>query len=120
PDVISRVLRSKFTPSAVRKLEQDSKMEKRNNPDCQRLQRLPCPDSTEETETGLVPSSGNIVASQLPAKQNVTPALQEQPGAKAETDMRDDIEMEEEWDGAILTEEELEKIAQTLKEKPSL
>ncbi len=74
--------------------------------------------AVRETDTGLVSSSGNIVPSQLSAEQKVTPALQEQPDSTAEMDMRD-IELEEEWDGVILTEEELEHIAQTLKKKPS-
>uniref|UniRef100_A0A8C2IUY0 Neugrin n=1 Tax=Cyprinus carpio TaxID=7962 RepID=A0A8C2IUY0_CYPCA len=75
--------------------------------------------AAREAETGLVSSSGNIVPSQLSAEQKVTPALQEQPDCKAEMDMRGDIELEEEWDGVILTEEELEHIKPTLKEKPS-
>lgn len=75
--------------------------------------------AVRKTDTRLVPSSGNIVPSQLSAEQKVTPALQEQPESTAETGMRDDIELEEEWDGVILTEEELEHIAQTLKKKPS-
>lgn len=76
--------------------------------------------AVRETDTGLLPSSGNIVPSQLSAEQKVTPALQEQPDSTAEMDMRDDIEIEEEWDGVILTEEELEHISKTLKKKPSL
>ncbi|XP_073674684.1 neugrin isoform X2 [Garra rufa] len=142
PDVISRVLRSKFTPSAVRKLKQDAKVLANTGPQPQslrdgkteqpRLPKTPTPAilpsgstgalttlstgalTVRETETGLLPSSGNIVAS-----QKMTPALQEHPDSTAEMDMRDDIELEEEWDGVILTEEELENIAQTLKEKPS-
>ncbi|KAK2898577.1 hypothetical protein Q8A67_009995 [Cirrhinus molitorella] len=140
PDVISRVLRSKFIPSAVRKLKQDSKVLTSAGPQSlsdgkteqSRLPKTLTPAilpsgntgaltalsagalALRETETGLVPSSGNIVASQLSAEQKVTPALQEQPDFTV-----DDIELEEKWDGVILTEEELEDIAQTLKEKPS-
>lgn len=137
PDVISRVLRSKFTSSAVRKLRQDSKVlastgaqslrdgktEQSRLPKTATPAILPSGNTgalaVRETDTGLVSSSGNIVPSQLSAEQKVTPALQEQPDSTAEMDMRDDIELEEEWDGVILTEEELEHIAQTLKKKPS-
>lgn len=148
PDVISRVLRNKFTPSAVRKLKQDSKVLASTGPQSlrdgkteqSRLSKTATPATpavlpsgstgaltalstaalaVRESDTGLVPSSGNIVPSQLSAEQKVTPALQEQPDSTAEMDMRDDIELEEEWDGVILTEEELEHIAKTLKKKPS-
>lgn len=145
PDVVSRVLRGKFTPSAVRKLKQDSKVLASTGPQSlrdgkteqYRLSKTATPAilpsgntgaltaqstgtlAVRETDTGLVPSGGNIVPSQLSAEQKVTPALQEQPDSTAEMDMRDDIELEEEWDGVILTEEELEHIAKTLKKKPS-
>ncbi|XP_016087258.1 neugrin [Sinocyclocheilus grahami] len=145
PDDISRVLRSKFTPSAVRKLKQDTKVLANSGPQSLRdgkteQSRLPktatpavLPSgntgaltglstgalAVRKTDTGLMPSSGNIVPSQLSAEQKVTPALHEQPDSTSEMDMRDDIELEEEWDEVILTEEELEHIAQTLKEKPS-
>lgn len=81
--------------------------------------------AVREGETGLTPSGGNIVPSQvLSAVHKLTPALQEQPDPTAKMDMRDDIELEEEeeeeeWDGVILTEEELEHIAQTLQKKTS-
>lgn len=136
PDVISRVLRSKFTPSADRKLKQDSKVLASSGQQSLRDGKteqsvLPSGNTgaltalstgalaVREADTGLVPSSGYIVPSQLSAEQKVTPALQEQPDCKAEMDMRGDIELEEEWDGVILTEEELEHIKPTLKEKPS-
>lgn len=73
-------------------------------------------------ETGLAPSGGNIVPSQvLSAVHKLTPALHEQTDSTVRMDMRDDIELEEEeeWDGVILTEEELEQIAQTLQSNPS-
>ncbi|KTG45845.1 hypothetical protein cypCar_00001165 [Cyprinus carpio] len=136
PDVISRVLRSKFTPSADRKLKQDSKVLASSGQQSLRDAKteqsvLPSGNTgaltalstgalaVREADTGLVPSSGYIVPSQLSAEQKVTPALQVQPDSEAEVDIRDDtVELEEEWDGVILTEEELEHIAQTLKEKP--
>ncbi|XP_016372604.1 neugrin isoform X2 [Sinocyclocheilus rhinocerous] len=145
PDVIFRVLRSKYTSSAVRKLKQDSKVLASTGPQSlrdgkteqTRLPKTAAPAillsgntgaltalstgalAVREAETGLMSSSGNIVPSQLSAEQKVTPALQEQPDCKAEMDTRGDIELEEEWDGVILKEEELEHLAQTLKEKPS-
>jgi len=76
-----------------------------------------------EGKTGLTPSGGNAVPSQvLSAVHKQTPALQEQTDSSAKMGMRDDIEFEEEeeeWDGVILTEEELEHIAQTLLKTPS-
>lgn len=79
--------------------------------------------AVREGETGLTPSGGNVVPSQaLSAVHKLTPALQEQPDSTATMDMRDDIELEEEeeeWDGVILTEEELEHIAQTLQKNTS-
>ncbi|XP_026126035.1 neugrin-like [Carassius auratus] len=136
PDVISRVLRSKFTPSAVRKLKQDWKVSASSGPQFLRDGKteqsvLPSGNTgaltalstgaltVRETDTGLVPSSGNILPSQLSTEHKVTSTLHQQPDSKAEVDMSDETELEEEWDGVILTEEELEHIAQTLKEKPS-
>uniref|UniRef100_A0A672PL86 Neugrin n=1 Tax=Sinocyclocheilus grahami TaxID=75366 RepID=A0A672PL86_SINGR len=120
PDVIFRVLRSKYTPSAVRKLPKTAAPAILLSGNTGALTALSTGAlAVREAETGLMSSSGNIVPSQLSAEQKVTPALQEQPDCKAEMDMRGDIELEEEWDGVILTEEELEHITQTLKEKPS-
>ncbi|KAK9970544.1 hypothetical protein ABG768_026480 [Culter alburnus] len=148
PDVISKVLRSKFTPTAVRKLKQDSKVLastgqqslRDGKTEQSRLPKSASPAilSSGETgalttqsktalavrdgETGLAPSGGNIVPSAvLSAVHKLTPALQEQPDSTARLGMRDDIELEEEeeWDGVILTEEELEHIAQTLQTNPS-
>ncbi|XP_043102478.1 neugrin isoform X2 [Puntigrus tetrazona] len=141
PDVISRVLRGKFVPSAVRKLKQDSKVLANTAPQFLRdgkteqsgLSKTSAPAilssgntgaltarstgalALRDTDTRLVPSSGSVLPSQLSA----TPALQEQPDSAADMDMRDDSESDEEWDGVILTEEELEHFVQTLKEKPS-
>jgi len=79
--------------------------------------------AVREGETGLTPSGGNAVPSQvLSAVHRQTPALQEQNDSSEKMGMRDDIEFEEEeeeWDGVILTEEELEHIAQTLLKTPS-
>ncbi|XP_056117099.1 neugrin [Rhinichthys klamathensis goyatoka] len=149
PDVISKVLRSKFTPTVVRKLKQDSKVLvstgqqslRDGKTEQSRLPKSATPAilssgktgalttlsktalAVREGETGLTPSGGNVVPSQvLSAVHKLTPALQEQPDSTAKMDMRDDIELEEEeeeWDGVILTEEELEHIAQTLQKTPS-
>ncbi|XP_077079135.1 neugrin [Siphateles boraxobius] len=150
PDVISKVLRSKFTPTAVRKLKQDSKVLVstgqqsliEGKTDQSRLPKSATPAilSSGKTgalttqsktahavrggETGLTPSGGNVVPSQVQsAVHKLTPALQEQPDSTVKMDMRDDTELEEEeeeeWDGVILTEEELEHIAQTLQKTPS-
>ncbi|XP_059379338.1 uncharacterized protein LOC132114954 [Carassius carassius] len=133
PDVIFRVFCSKFTPTAVGKLKQDLKVLASTGPQSlrdgkteqTRLPKTASPaillsvNTLREAETGLMSSSGNIVPSQLSAEPKVTPALQEQSDYKAEMDMRGDIEFDLEWDGVILTEEELEHIEQTLKEKPS-
>nr|XP_055024765.1 neugrin isoform X1 [Misgurnus anguillicaudatus] len=156
PDVISRVLRGKFTPTTERKLKQDSKV----LPSTGQLSlwdgkakqaRLPAsavsaapallsPGNTGDLatlssralavkgETGLMPSGGNVpsisrVTSRLSAVQKMTPNLKDSHKSLHETnemDVGDDEEeLEEEWDGVILTEEELEKIAQTLSEKLS-
>lgn len=152
PDVISKVLRSKFTPTTVRKLKQDSKVLantgqlslREGKTEQSRLPKSAAPAilssgrtgalttqsktalAVREGETGLTPSGGNVVPSQvLSAVHKLTPALQEQLDSTAKMDMRDDIELEEEeeeeeeWDGVILTEEELEHITQTLQKKPS-
>ncbi|KAK7135829.1 hypothetical protein R3I94_014488 [Phoxinus phoxinus] len=150
PDVISKVLRSKFTPTVDRKLKQDSKVLvstgqqslRDGKTEQSRLPKSAAPAilssgktgalttqsrtalAVREGETGLTPSGGNIVPSQvLSAVHKLTPALQEQPDSTAKMDMGDDIELEEEeeeeWDGVILTEEELEHIAQTLQKYPS-
>ncbi|XP_051524711.1 neugrin-like [Myxocyprinus asiaticus] len=154
-DVISRVLRSKFTPTTERKLQQDSKVlpsigQLSFRDDKAGQSRLPLPKnatpailtsgntgalttlsngalSVKEGETGLMPSGGNVpsvsrVTSQLSATQKLTPILQEKPDSLQKTtemDVRDDTELEDEWDGVILTEEDLEQIMQTLQEKPS-
>ncbi|XP_067269877.1 neugrin [Pseudorasbora parva] len=141
PDVISKVLRSKFTPTAVRKLKQDSNVLastgqlslREGKTEHQPLATLSLGKTgalttqsktalaVREGETGMAPSSGNVVPSQvLSVVHKLTPALQEQPDSTTKMDMRDiAFEEEEEWDGVILTEEELEHITQTLQKTPS-
>ncbi|KAI7797836.1 neugrin [Triplophysa rosa] len=154
-DVISRVLRGKFTPTPERKLNQDSKVLPTTGQLSLRdgkpeQSRLPLTDRTTpamlspgntgalatlsnralplKDETGLMPSGGNIpsisiVTSRHSTVQKATSNLQDLHDSLQktfETDAGDDIKLEEEWDGVILTEEELERFAQTVQEKPSL
>lgn len=147
-DVISRVLRGKFTPTPERKFKQDSKVLSLRDGKSEQS-RLPLTDSTapallspgntaalatlsnralavKKDETRLMPSGGNVpsvstITSRLSAVQKATPDLQDSPDSlrKAfETDVGDDLELEEEWDGVVLTEEELEQIAQTAQPSP--
>nr|AAI52587.1 Si:ch211-199o1.5 protein [Danio rerio] len=141
PDVISRVLRSTFTPPAARKLKQDAKVSPSSGPqylkdgkaEQSRLQKsltpsalLPSANTSHSAlktldtkQTGLTPSAGHITLSKQTAVLNVAPEYQDRLESKGEMDVNDDVEFEEEWDGVILTDEELEKITQTLHEKPS-
>lgn len=154
-DVISRVLRGKFTPTTERKLKQDSKvLPSTGQPSLwdgkTKQARLPSTVSTAPAllspgntgdlatlsdralavkgETGLMPSGGNVpsvskVTSRLSTVQKITPNLEDSHNSLQETfdmDVSDgEEELEEEWDGVILNEEELEQIAQTLSEKLS-
>ncbi|XP_056629345.1 neugrin [Triplophysa dalaica] len=81
----------------------------------------------KKDETGLMPSGGNIpsistVTSRLSTVQKATSNLQDLDDSLQktfETDAGDEIKLEEEWDGVVLTEEELERIALTVPGKPS-
>lgn len=149
-DVISRVLRGKFTPTPERKFKQDSKVLpctghlslRDGKPEQSRLPltgsaapaMLP-PGNTAAlatlsnkalaySETGLMPSGGNIpsvsTATSRLSVEKVTPNLQDLPLQKTfKTDMGDNTELEDEWDGDVLTEEDLDRIAQTVQKKPS-
>lgn len=74
-----------------------------------------------------MPSGGNIpsisiVTSRLSTVQKAACNLQDLDDSLQktfETDAGDEIKLEEEWDGVVLTEEELERIAQKVQGKPS-
>ncbi|XP_056320352.1 neugrin [Danio aesculapii] len=141
PDVISRVLRSTFTPPEARKLKQDAKVSpssgqqylRDGKTEQSRLQKSLAPsallssanssDSALETldtnRTGLVPSAGHITLSKPTAVLKVAPEYRDRLESEGGMDVNDDVEFEDEWDGVILTDEELEKITQTLHDKPS-
>lgn len=140
PDVISRVLRSTFTPPAARKLKQDAKVSpssaqqylRDGKTEQTRLPKSSTPsallssantsDSALKTldtkQTGLTPSAGDETLSKPTAVLKVAPEYRDSLlESEGEIDVNDDVEFEEEWDGVILTDEELEKI--TLHDKPS-
>lgn len=74
-----------------------------------------------ECMTGLVPTAANVPSPSIKTAQVSEVAqgtLQEQPAVRQEpTDIK--VEEEEEWDGVIFTDEELEELIHTLQEKPS-
>ncbi|KAK3539950.1 hypothetical protein QTP70_019598 [Hemibagrus guttatus] len=80
-----------------------------------------------ECTTGLVPATANVPSPSIRTAQISKVAqgtLQEQPAVRQEpTDAKErsvEIEEEEEWDGVVFTDEDLEELIHTLKEKPSV
>ncbi|XP_030640768.1 neugrin [Chanos chanos] len=158
PDVIHRVLRSKFTPARERKLRQDAKVlatirqsSLTGGKADQSTKLLPksaksilIPSSgkgsimpltssnlvVKENETGLLPSSDRLtavagVASQVSTVQapgQISPPKnlnekQHSAGATEEAVPEEEHEEDENWDGEVLTEEELENLMRTLPNK---
>lgn len=80
-----------------------------------------------ECTTGLVPAAANVPSPSIRTAQISTVAQgtsQEQPAVKQEpTNVKEsgvEMEDEEEWDGVVFTDEELEELVHTLKENPSV
>ncbi|XP_046727814.1 neugrin [Silurus meridionalis] len=74
--------------------------------------------------TGLGPTAANLPSASIRTASISTvvqEALQEQPAVNQEpTAIKErDVETEEEWDGEVFTEEELEELIHTLQENPS-
>ncbi|TSW62353.1 Neugrin [Bagarius yarrelli] len=152
PDVIYRVLRSKFTPPPERRLKQDAKaltragqlsLEDSKTIQTQKSQsKLSPPTSTvpalissgntdmvaaltsgaltpAKCATGLVSTSSNVPSASIQIT-TVTQETFQEPAAVGtkSTDVAEIVE-EEEWDGMVFTDEELEELVHTLREIPS-
>ncbi|XP_076859885.1 neugrin [Brachyhypopomus gauderio] len=160
PDVISRILRSKFTPALERKLKQDCKVRARQlsighvERSDKGQSSLPVSGSTQlatlssgktgtltcqsggtlakmEFETGLTRADDDATlllrgTSQIsagpPVAQNTSQERlhkKEGPMDVKEEEGLEEEEEEENWDGVVFTEEELEDLVYTFHEKPS-
>lgn len=151
PEVIYRVLRSKFTPPPERRLKQDAKAGPLSLEDGKTIQtrksqsQLPSPTSTvpvlissgntntvtaltsgaltpAESVTGLVSTPADVPSALIRTTPITTVAqetFQEPPAVSTGSTNVEEMAEEEEWDGIVLTDEELEELIYTLREQPS-
>ncbi|CAN9516194.1 unnamed protein product [Ophioblennius macclurei] len=139
PDVVRRVLRSKFVPSPERRQKQNAKANSAAGllpPPSRRQDRLALPGkptSSAAAAAGMLPSGGGEGGAALAvvggdASGSLLPAVAAPPARRDEAsaaragedggvmdaaEEEGEVEEEERWDGRVLTEEEVEALMET-------